>query len=309
MAKKSSLQIKVEYVAVRALLVTLGVMPRRMSLALCFVFLRTAFHLIGGLRKVGMRNLEIAFPEKSLSERREILKGAFDNLGRVLGELSQFHKSTPENLAQIIDLTLDETAQALYDRHLSERRGVMLVTGHFGNWELLVMAFAANYEPISYLARPLDNPMIDQMTYDIRSRYGNMPINKNNSAMVAIKILNEGGGLGILADVNVHPKEGVFVPFFGVPACTSIGPAMIASRSNALILPTFCIWDKNRKMYRIVHGKLIQPSNTGDRQHDMLELTREITNEIEKVIRAYPDQWFWIHKRWKTRPPGEPSIY
>ncbi|MBX7053743.1 MAG: lysophospholipid acyltransferase family protein [Pyrinomonadaceae bacterium] len=309
MAKKSSLQIKAEYAAVRALFIALGVLPRRVCLAVCRLFLRAGYYLIAGLRRTGMRNLEIAFPEKTLAERREILKGTFDNLGRVLGEMSQFHKSTPESLARIIDLKLDETAQNVYDRHDAEGRGVMMVTGHFGNWELLVMAFAAIHEPISYLARPLDNPMIDEMTARIRSRFGNVPIDKNNSAITAIKILSAGGGLGILADVNVHPKEGIFVPFFGVPACTSIGPAMIAARSNALIFPTFCVWDKARRIYRLVHGRVIEPPATGDRQQDTLIITTEINKEIEKVIRAYPHEWLWIHKRWKTRPPGEASLY
>ena len=237
MAKKSSFQIKAEYAAVRALFVALGLLPRRLCLALCFVFLRIGFYLIGGLRRTGMRNLEIAFPEMPVAERREILKGTFDNLGRVLGEMTQFHKSTSESLARIIDLKLDETAQGVYDRHEAEGRGVMMVTGHFGNWELLVMAFAAVHEPISYLARPLDNPLIDEMTAKIRSRFGNVPIDKNNSAMMAIRILTGGGGLGILADVNVHPKEGIFVPFFGVPACTSIGPAMIAAVARSINRP------------------------------------------------------------------------
>ena len=309
MAKKSSFQIKAEYAAVRALFVALGLLPRRLCLALCFVFLRIGFYLIGGLRRTGMRNLEIAFPEMPVAERREILKGTFDNLGRVLGEMTQFHKSTPESLARIIDLKLDKAAQEVYDRHNAEGRGVMMVTGHFGNWELLVMAFAAIHEPVSYLARPLDNPLIDEMTAKIRARFGNVPIDKNNSAMMAIRILTEGRGLGILADVNVHPKEGIFVPFFGVPACTSIGPAMIAARSNAIIFPTFCVWDKGRRMYRLVHGRVIEPPNTGDRHRDTLILTTAITEEIEKVIREYPHEWLWIHKRWKTRPPGEAPLY
>jgi KDO2-lipid IV(A) lauroyltransferase len=174
---------------------------------------------------------------------------------------------------------------------------------------MLVLGFAALYEPISYLARPLDNPRIDKMLNGLRTTFGNQPINKTNSAMLAIKILREGGILGILSDVNAHPKEGVFVPFFGLPACTPSGAAMLAIRSNALIFPTFCVWDRSAKRYRFVHGCLLEPTNSGDRKQDIIDTTAAYTAQIEEIIRAYPDQWMWIHKRWKTRPPGEKSIY
>ena len=127
--------------------------------------------------------------------------------------------------------------------------------------------------------------------------------------MLAIRILREGGILGILADVNAHPKEGVFVPFFGVSACTTSGAAMLAIRSNSFIYPTFCVWDKDSKKYKFVHGKLLEPVNSGDRKQDIIDTTALYTAEIEKIIREHPDQWMWIHKRWKTRPKGEAEIY
>ena len=127
--------------------------------------------------------------------------------------------------------------------------------------------------------------------------------------MAAIKILRDGGILGLLSDVNAHPKEGVFVPFFGVPACTASGAAMLAIRTNSLIYPTFCVWDAHEKKYKFVHGKLLEPVITGDRKQDIIDTTALYTDEIEQIIRLYPDQWMWIHKRWKTRPKGEPKIY
>ncbi|MBP6001962.1 MAG: lysophospholipid acyltransferase family protein [Pyrinomonadaceae bacterium] len=309
MAKKGKFQIRAEYAAVRAVLGALGLLPRRVSLAVCFVLTRLGYYAIGGLRRVGMRNLEIAFPEMPDDERRRILKGTFENIGRVLGEVSQMHKMTPERLAKIVDFNLDAQSLDLYAKNKATGRGVLIVTGHFGNWELMVLGFAAIHEPMAYLARPLDNPLIEDLTVRMRTRYGNRPINKTNSAMICIRELREGGILGILADVNAHPKEGVFVPFFGVPACTTSGAAMIAIRSNAWIYPTFCAWDKAAGKYKLVHGKLIEPANTGDRKADIVTTTAEYTAEIEKVIRQYPEQWMWIHKRWKTRPPGEGDIY
>jgi KDO2-lipid IV(A) lauroyltransferase len=309
MARKSNSQIRAEYVVARGLLGALGLLPRGAAVAASVGVARLCHRLLGSLRKTGMRNLEIAFPEKTQAERERLLKGTFDNLGRVLGEVSQFSKTTPAKIEQIVDFTLDEETQALYHRVKEEKRGVLITTGHLGNWELLVFAFAALHEPIAYLARPLDNPLIEDLTVQIRTRFGNKPISKSNSAMLAIKMLREGEILGVLADVNAHPKEGVFVPFFGVDACTSAGPAMLALRTDALIVPFFCVYDHQEKRYKIVRGDILEPVKTGDRERDIVETTRLYTAEIERIIRQYPDQWLWIHKRWKTRPKGGPGLY
>lgn len=309
MAKKSNFQIHAEYSAVRIVLWILGVLPRYFAVKISIAASRIGYHVLSSLRRTGMRNLEIAFPEISVRERETVLRGTFDNLGRVLGEVSQFPKTTPAQLKEIIDFELDDVSRDLYAQNKADRRGVLITTGHLGNWELLVFGFAALHEPISYLARPLDNPLIEELTVRLRTRFGNRPINKTHSAMRAIKILREGGILGILSDVNAHPKEGVFVPFFGVDACTPSGAAMLAMRSNSLIFPTFCIWDKDTKRYKFVHGRLLEPVNTGDRKRDVIATTALYTAEIESMIRKYPEQWMWIHKRWKTRPPGAKPIY
>ncbi len=309
MAKKKSWVIRVEYAAARAAFAIMGLLPRMGAIRVSIWIMSLVPLFLKGLRRTGLRNLEIAFPEKTVSERERILDGTLENLGRVLGELSQVKKLTREKLAEIIDFELDDESKAVYARNKVEGRGVLITTGHLGNWEMLVLGFAALYEPISYLARPLDNPKIDDMLNRLRTRFGNNPINKTNSAMLAIKILREGGILGILSDVNAHPKEGVFVPFFGVLACTTSGAAMMALRADAMIFPTFCVWDKDSQRYKFVHGALLEPIKTGDIKHDITATTAAYTAEIEKIIRAYPDQWMWIHKRWKTRPPGDEDIY
>jgi len=309
MARKSGGQIWLEYAAVRIIFGVIGILPRRTALAICRLISSIAYRVLGSLRRVGMRNLEIAFPEKSELERAEILKGTFQSLGRVLAETSHFGKMTPADVERLFRLDLDDESRELYRKQKEHGRGVLITTGHLGNWEMLVFGFAAIHEPISYLARPLDNLMIEEMTLRIRTRFGNRPINKTNSAMTAVKILREGGILGALSDVNAHPKEGVFVPFFGVPACTISGPALMAIRSGAYIFPAFCIWDREQKNYRFVHGKVIEPADTGDRKADIAATTAAYTAEIEQLIRKYPEQWLWIHKRWKTRPPGEKSLY
>jgi len=308
MARKNSAQIHLEYAAARAALWALGLLSREAAVGLATRIMLTLPTLLPKLKKTGMRNLEIAFPEKSIEERAAILRGTFENLGRVLSDLSQFHKYDRQRLRELIDYDLDETSRELYALQ-KQGRGVLITTGHLGNWEMLVLGFAALYEPINYLARPLDNPRLDAMLNERRTAFGNNPISKTNSAMLAARILRDGGILGVLADVNAHPKEGVFVPFFGLPTCTSSGPAMLAIRSDALIFPTFCVWEREKQRYRFVHGPVIRAATTGDRKQDVVETTAAYTAEIEKLIRQFPDQWMWIHKRWKTRPRGERGLY
>jgi len=308
MARKRGNIIWIEYAGAWVALGLLGLLPRGAAIRTATWILLAVPKLLPKLRKTGLRNLEIAFPEKTVAERDAILRGTFENLGRVLGDLSQFRKYTRERLAELIDFNLDDETKNLYEMQKTGQ-GFLITTGHLGNWEMLVLGFAALYEPISYLARPLDNPMLDDMLNARRTTFGNTPINKKNSARLAIAILRDGGILGILSDVNAQVKEGVFVPFFGVPACTSSGAAVMAIRSNALIYPTFCVWDKNIDRYKFVHGTLLKPVNSGDRKQDIIDTTAAFTAEIEKIVRAYPDQWMWIHRRWKTRPPGKPEVY
>ncbi len=162
---------------------------------------------------------------------------------------------------------------------------------------------------MSYLARPLDNPLIEEMTVNLRTRFGNRPIDKTNSVSTVMKILHDGGVLGVLPDVNTQTKEGVFVPFFGVPACTTSGVAMLAMRTNSMIVPICGVWDEENQRYKLINGKIIDPVKTGTRQEMIAETTALYTAEIEKFIRKYPKQWLWIHKRWKTRPEGEKDLY
>jgi KDO2-lipid IV(A) lauroyltransferase len=309
MAKKSKPLIWLEYAAVRSLLGFLAVLPEKTAVSVATGVAMTGYYLLGGLRRVAMTNLHIAFPELGESEHKRLAKGAFKNLGRVLGAMSHFPTATRESLAKTIEFQIDPDVYAEYESLKAEGRGVIIVSPHLGNWEVLVYGWSALQEPISYLARPLDNPKIEALTVSLRTKFGNRPINKTNSVSPAMKILREGGILGILADVNAHPKEGVFVPFFGVPACTSSGVALLAMRTNAAIIPMCGAWDEEKQHYVGVHGRIIYPSNTGDRHRDVAETTAQFTAEVEKLVRKYPDQWLWIHKRWKSRPPGEPELY
>lgn len=308
-SKKSKSLIWIEYAVVRLILGFFAFLPRKVSIFFGLLLAKIVYPFLGGLRRAGLRNLEIAFPEKTLAEREKILKSSFENLGRILAEVSQFPRATAESLAELVELKFDTEIQRVYDEEKAKGRGTLLVSPHIGNWEITVFAYSAFREPINYLARPLDNPLIEEMTVNLRTRFGNRPINKTSSVSTVIKILNEGGVLGVLPDVNTQIKEGVFVPFFGVPACTTSGVAMLAMRTNAMIVPMCGVWDAEKKRYKVIHGEIIEPVKTGNRYDDIVETTRLYTAEIEKFIRTYPEQWLWIHKRWKTRPEGEEDLY
>ena len=309
MAKKSSTKIWLEYGAARSVIGFLSFLPKSAAIWFGVRVGRLAYHLLGKLRQVGLRNLELAFPEKTETERTRILKAAFGNLGRVMATVSKFREVNAGNISDFIEYNVDPAFVEEYERIKADGRGRILLGGHLGNWELQAFSYSILFEPISFLARKMDNPLIEEMILGIRTRFGNKQIDKTNSASQIVRVLRSGGTIGVLADVNSHPKEGVFVPFFGIPACTASGVAMLAIRTNAVILPAFAIWDESRGKYFMAHGQIIEPLNSGDRKRDIEETTALFVAATERIIRAYPEQWIWIHRRWKTRPPGERELY
>ena len=307
MAKKGKAQIFFEYAAARALLSGLGALPRRLAVAIGCGLGHAAYAFAGGLRRTGLRNLELAFPEMDEAERKKILRGSFVSLGRQLGEVSQFPRISPERLREVAEYDSEDVK--LLDVARERGRGVIFLTSHIGAWELLCFAHSVFYEPISFLVRPIDNPRVDALVERIRTRFGNQPIDKKAAARTALRLLKQGGTLGVLADLNTQEREGVFVPFFGHLACTTAGVATLALRTDAIVIPVCAPWDERRKKFVFRGGPVIELVRTGDSERDIEINTANFTAAIERHVRAFPDQWLWIHKRWKTRPPGEPDIY
>ena len=294
-----------EYVAVRAIVTMLGLLPHALATRVATLASIGLFACLPRLRRTGLRNLELAFPELSLSERRVILQHSFENFGRLIADFAQFPHATPADLAARMETSHFE---ARYQAAKATGRGIIFVAAHLGNWEMLAFALSAIVEPTAFLARPLDNPLLDRYTSKIRSRFGNRPINKRNSVLEGMAILDAGGTLGILADVNTLQRDGVFVPFFGHLACTTRAVAMLALRTKALIVPICCVWDKSR--YRVLVGETVEAVRTASyAKKNIIDTTALYTAEVEKFIRAYPEQWIWVHRRWKTQPSGQPSLY
>jgi len=302
---KSNLQTNSEYLLARFLLSAFRLMPLRMALSLGASLGGLAYFLPGKLRRVGERNLELAFPEVSESERRRLLRSSFKNLGRLFGVFSHFATEKPKALEALIQCEGIEhlnTAQ-------QEGRGVVLFTGHIGAWELSSFALALFGHPLSFLVRRIDNPKIEAIVDLARTHLGNRTIDKRFAAREMLQILRDTGTLGILVDLNTLDREGLFVDFFGMPASTTFMVAKLALRTGAPVLPVFAPWDKDRKRFLLKIDRPLIIERTGDEQVDAQRVTQQYTRVVEDYVRQYPDQWLWIHRRWKTRPPGEPEIY
>jgi KDO2-lipid IV(A) lauroyltransferase len=269
------------------------------------LFGRLAYLLAGGLRRTGLRNLELAFPEMPEAERRRTLRNSMDGLGRQLGLFSHFPRLTPE---QINDLVEYDGIEILHEAK-RRGRGIIFLTAHLGSWEILSFAHSALHEPISFMVRRLDNRRVEELVDKIRTRFGNRSIDKKMAARTALKLLRDGGILGVLADLNTQPNEGVFVPFFNLPACTTSGIAVLALRTDASVIPVVAPWDERKRCYVFRGSPVVELVRTGDHERDVETNTARFAAAIEQQIRKYPDQWLWIHKRWKTRPPGGPDLY
>ncbi len=296
---------KLEYAPVWLLVKVLGALPRSLSRALAIGLAHAVYWLHPRLRRVGRRNLEVAFPEKGAAERRRILRGAFTSLGRQLAEFCLFPRFTRENASRVILYDGFENYDAAHRRG----KGVIFLTAHFGGWELSSFFHSLSGHPLHIVVRPLDNPYLDALVERYRTLHGARSFGKQDFARGLIAAMRAGESVGILADQNVMPEGGVFVDFFGKPACTAAGPARVALRTDAAVLPTFTIWDAHISRYRLRFDPPLALIRSGDDDADAAANTAAFTKAIENYVRRYPEQWLWVHRRWKTRPPGEPSLY
>jgi len=237
----------VEYLPAWLLLKVLGLLPRRWALWAGYVVGALAYWFWPKLRPVGQRNLELAFPELDQQERDRILKAAFRNLGRLLGEFSQFPKHTPVNINRIVEYEGLEH----YEQALAQGRGVLILTAHFGAWELSSFAHSIYGYPMHFLARRLDNPLLENLIERYRTRGGNRSIDKTQAARQVLRALKRGETVGILMDLNTQTYEGIFCDFFNLPACTSPIAATFALRAQSPVVPGFLIWDERQQKHRL----------------------------------------------------------
>ena len=295
----------IEYAAAWTGIKALGLLPRPAARFVGASFAAAAYAVRTPLRRAAMVNLRLAFPEWSDAQRKHAVRRMIQQIGWMAGEFSQFPRYTREKIERIVILD----GEGNFNTAQRRGKGVLFLTGHMSAWELAPFAHALYGHPLHFLVRPIANRRVDALINGYRCLSGNRPIEKNRSARTILKVLGDGGTVGILSDHNSSIDEGVFVPFFGVMASTTSGLARIALRTDAAVLPGFLSWDDGLRKYRLQFEPAVELARSGDEEADVIENTARFTQVIEAYVRAHPDQWLWVHKRWKTRPVGEKGIY
>jgi Kdo2-lipid IVA lauroyltransferase/acyltransferase len=296
---------ELEYAAAWPFIKTLGALARPLARAFGVALGQAVYLLHPRLRRVGLRNLELAFPEKSVAERKRILRGEFTSLGRQLAEVCRFPKYTKEN----VDAVVIYDGLENYEQAYARGKGVVFLTAHFGGWELSAFAHSLHGHWLHIVMRPMDNTYLDRLIQGYRSMHGNKTVGKDDFVRGLLAAMKAGETVGILMDTNMTPPQGVFVNFFGIPACTASGLARIALKTDAAVVPGFTIWDESLKKYRLRFDPALELVRTGDLEADIIANTQKFTSVIENYVRQYPEQWLWVHRRWKTRPEGQPPLY
>ncbi len=297
MRRRSVLRDTLEYWLAACALFSLEHGPRPLAEWLARRYVRLLDRAVPRLRRTALQNLEMALPELSAADRRRIAEGVFRSIARLLTAFARFPRINGGNVGGWIRYDGLEHFQGA----LSLGRGVMVATGHLGNWELSAFAHGLMTAPMHVVVRPLDNPRLDALVARRRTLSGNHIIEKKDFARGILKALADNEAVGILIDQNSSPEVGVFADFFGIPACCNAGFARLAAHSGAAVVPGCALWSEEEKRYVLRFYPRIEM--TGDVQAD----TQRLQTQLERIIRAHPDQWLWIHRRWKTRPPAHPA--
>ena len=292
MRRRSALRDTLEYWIALLVLKSLEVSPRSFAERLARFYACLLDLALPRLRRTALRNLEMAMPQLGRDERRRLVDGVFRSIARLLLAFARFPRIARDNVSEWIRCEGREH----YEEGLRRGRGILFATAHLGNWELSAFAHALLAAPMHVVVRPLDNPKIDALVESRRTLLGNRIIEKKDAARGILRALAANEAVGILIDQNASLEEGVFVDFFGVPACANAGFAKIAARSGATVIPGFALWSESERRYVLRFYPPVEM--TGDTVED----TRRLQRQLENVIREYPDQWLWIHRRWKTRP-------
>ncbi|HTZ94902.1 MAG TPA: lysophospholipid acyltransferase family protein [Terriglobales bacterium] len=296
---------RLEYALAWVLIKFIGLLPRPLARAKGIAVAWTVYLLHGRLRRVGMKNLAMAFPEKNRRERKKILRGVFTSFGRQAAEVCLFPRYTRANVSKVVVYDGFEN----FERAFAAGKGVLFLTAHLGGWEISAFAHSLQGHPLHVVMRSLDNVYLDRLTREYRTMHGNSMVDKDDFVRGLLSAMKAGETVGILMDTNMTPPQGVFVDFFGIPACTASGLARIALRTDAAVVPGFTIWDPALRKYRLRFEPPVKLVRTGDDDADAVSNTALFTKIIEDYVRKYPDQWLWVHRRWKTRPEGQPPIY
>ena len=303
--KRGWLRNRAEFCLVWPLLKTLEWLPLTVARWFSFALGRFLYLVTPGRRAVAYRNLSLALPETSGTRRRQIVRGAYDNLGRVLLTVARMPRLNATNIREWIAYE----GFPHYDSGIKKGRGVLFLTAHLGNWELSAVAHALYGNPMHVMVRPLDNPLLDRLLESYRTRCGNRTIWKQEFGRGILRELRDNAPVGILMDQNISDDPGWFVDFFGVKASASPGFAKVAMRTGTTVIPGIAAWKARERRYVLKFYPPLEIISSGDEASDLIVNTQLCHSAIERMIREYPEQWLWMHRRWKIRPDGEPSLY
>jgi Kdo2-lipid IVA lauroyltransferase/acyltransferase len=296
---------RIEYAAIAALLAPLAAMGRERAIRAGARLGALAMSLDRFNRRIAMRNLEIAFPERSVPERTRILRETYINWGRTLAEWMHFSSLDRGNIERYATYRgLENWERGI---ELSKGRGGLILTGHFGNWELLILAHSIYGHRVAIVHRPLRNPLIDAALCAARNRFGNRIVPRKGAGREVLRLLRQNWVVGMPLDLDV--RKGVFVDFFSLKASTSDGLARLAMATGAPVVPVFAVRDGTSSRHFLECMEPIEAIRSADREESIVLNTQRYTKTIEEMVRRYPDHWNWIHRRWKTRPAGEARFY
>lgn len=292
---------------VRLLLLFVRVMPWCVSRAAGAALGRLGYLLDGRHRRIALEAVKRSFPEKSAAEGRAIVRGCYRHLCLAAMEFARLASLPREKVAALWAMT-DEQVR-FFEEIREKKQAVIFVTGHVGLWELCGLGCTARGFPLVSIARPLDNDYINTLVDGVRERFGQKILAKKGALRAALRALKAGTPVGMLLDQNAG-RQGVFVPLFGRAASTLPTAAQMALRSGAKIVCSSAWRDEAAGVHRLRLGKVIEPGKwRGPRderyKEEVRRITAEYTGEIENAVREHPEQWLWLHRRWKTRPPEE----
>jgi KDO2-lipid IV(A) lauroyltransferase len=258
-----------------------------------------------GNRPIAIKNLEIAYPELDRDARLKILAAMYRNWGRVIAEWPHSFELNRANIEEFV--TYDGIDNLNHALALAEKRGAIVLTAHYGNFELLPLAHSIYGHRLVMVHRPNRNPLVNREINRMRTSFGAEVIERKQAGVSMLKYLRQKSHVAVALDLDV--RDGVFVDFFGMKACTSDGVARIAMATRAPVVPAFMVRDGCTARHRITVLPAMDMVVTRDREECVRENTQRMTAAIEMMIRRHPDHWNWIHRRWKTRPKGENRFY
>jgi KDO2-lipid IV(A) lauroyltransferase len=296
--KKLSIVQFVEYAVAMVVALPFYLLPRTIAFRIGEWVGELLYWVMRRRRAIGYKNLNIAFGNQlSEQEKQHILRLTFKNLGKSLVEVIHFPKMSKGYLREKVHIVGQEN----YLAAMREGKGLIFLTAHIGNWEMSSHVWSAVGYPLRIVVRPLDNQFLDRVTTRLRTIHGNKLLTRRNGLKQIISALKNKEAVGILIDQNTLRSKGIFVDFFGKPACTTPVIAILALRYDVPVIPTFII-RTGFDTHTLYIGPEIDIRRTGDPQKDIEVNIANFNGIIEDFIRQYPEQWFWIHNRWKNQP-------